>query len=325
MISVVIPVYNEAESLAPLLAELDRAFTPLGAVEFMFVDDGSRDDSWSILTTLARREPRVRAIRFRRNFGKAAALTAGFRSTRGAIVFTLDADLQDDPAEAPRFLERLDEGYDVVSGWKQIRHDPWHKVWPSRLFNAVVSRLTGCRLHDHNCGFKAYRRIVLDEVDIYGELHRFIPVLAAARGFRVGEVVVRHRPRKYGRSKYGWSRLFKGFLDLLTVRFLTGFGQRPLHVLGVPALLLMGLGLLGLGWLAGLWLAGQGPIGGRPLLAYSAAALGVGVQLLCLGILAELVTSYHIRTHPTYSVADRLEGEALATRSPEQTPHGSTL
>jgi glycosyltransferase involved in cell wall biosynthesis len=318
MISVVVPVYNESPSLAQLVTELDAAFTPLGPVEFLFVDDGSRDDSWQVLRALAERDPRVRAIRFRRNFGKAAALTAGFRSARGSTVFTLDADLQDDPAEAPRFLERLEEGCDVVSGWKKVRRDPWHKVWPSRVFNAMVSGLTGCRLHDHNCGFKAYRRSVLDEVDIYGELHRFVPVLAAARGFRVGEVVVRHRARRFGRSKYGLSRLVKGFLDLLTVRFLTGFGQRPLHVLGVPALALIGLGLIGLGSLAAIWISGHGPIGGRPLLAYSAAALGIGVQLLCLGILAELVTSYHMRSHPTYSVAERLEGEAVATRIHER-------
>ena len=204
----------------------------LGPVEFIFVDDGSRDGSWAVLTELAERDPRVGAIRFRRNFGKAAALTAGFQAARGDLVFTLDGDLQDDPAEIPRFLAELEQGYDVISGWKKTRHDPWHKVYPSRVFNWMVSRLTGCRLHDHNCGFKLYRREVLREVGIYGELHRFIPVLAHARGFRVGEVVVRHRRRRHGASKYGFSRLLKGFLDLLTVRFLTRFSQRPLHVLG---------------------------------------------------------------------------------------------
>ncbi len=322
MISVVIPVFNESLSLAELHAQLDRAFTPLGPIEFLFVDDGSRDGSWTVLTELAESDPRVRAIRFRRNFGKAAALTAGFRSARGRIIFTLDADLQDDPAEATRFLDRLDEGFDVVSGWKKIRHDPWHKVWPSRLFNAAVSTMTGCRLHDHNCGFKAYRRAVLDEVDIYGELHRFIPVLAHARGFRVGEVVVQHRARRFGWSKYGLSRLVKGFLDLLTVRFLTGYGQRPLHVLGVLGLGLIALGMAGLSYLALLWMMGDRPIGNRPLLTYSTVSLGIGVQLLCLGILAELVTSYHMRTHPTYSVAERLEGDALAPHTVERATDG---
>ncbi len=230
------------------------------------MDDGSRDGSWSVLSNLAASDPRVRAIRFRRNFGKAAALTAGFAAARGERIFTLDADLQDDPAEIPRFLERLDEGYDVVSGWKKTRHDPWHKVIPSRIFNGMVSRLTGCRLHDHNCGFKLYRREVVREVGIYGELHRFVPVLAHARGFRVGEIEVHHRPRKHGSSKYGFSRFLKGFLDLLTVRFLTRFRQRPLHILGALGVVMLTVGLVGLTYLAVLWVIGDRPIGNRPLL-----------------------------------------------------------
>lgn len=307
MISVVIPVYNERESLATLHGELDRAFAALGPAEFLFVDDGSRDGSWAVVRSLAEADPRVRGLRLRRNFGKAAALTAGFQAARGAIVFTMDADLQDDPAEVPRFLQKLDgEGLDVVSGWKKTRHDPWHKVGPSRVFNRAVSTITGCHLHDHNCGFKAYRREVLDEVGIYGELHRFVPVLAHARGFRVGEVVVNHRPRKYGRSKYGVARLVKGFLDLLTVRFLTRFGQRPLHALGAFGLVSLVLGGLGLTYLAIEWLAGHRPIGPRPLLIYSAALLVVGTQLVCLGILAELITSYNLRPSDTYSVAETL-------------------
>jgi glycosyltransferase involved in cell wall biosynthesis len=326
MISVVVPVYNERESLAVLHQELVRAFDRLGAAEFIFVDDGSRDGSWDVLRGLVESDPRVRALRFRRNFGKAAALTAGFQAARGQVLLTLDGDLQDDPAEAPRLLAGLDEGLDVVSGWKKVRRDPWHKVWPSRVFNALVSFLTGCHLHDHNCGFKAYRREVLGELEIYGELHRFIPVLAEARGFRVGEVVVHHRPRRFGRSKYGLSRLAKGFLDLLTVRFLTGYGQRPLHVLGMIGLVLLALGGAGLVYLAIEWLMGRGPIGTRPLLAYSAALLGVGVQLLCLGILAELVTSYHIRTRPTYSIAERLEpidGDLPPDESPQDGPQAA--
>jgi glycosyltransferase involved in cell wall biosynthesis len=304
MISVVIPVYNERESLDALHAELGRAFAALGPAEFLFIDDGSRDGSWPVVEGLAARDGRVRGIRFRRNFGKAAALTAGFLAARGKFVFTMDADLQDDPAEVPKFLDRLAEGFDVVSGWKRVRHDPWHKVGPSRVFNAMVSALTGCRLHDHNCGFKAYRREVLDEVGIYGELHRFVPVLAHAKGFRVGEVEVRHRARKFGKSKYGLTRMVKGFLDILTVRFLTRFGQRPLHVMGALGLVLLALGSLGLAYLAVEWLRGAGPIHDRPLLAYSATILGVGVQLVSLGILAELVTSYNIRARDTYSIAE---------------------
>jgi len=233
MISVVVPVFNEAESLEALHAELVEVGRANNLqMNIVFVDDGSTDGSWQIIRRLAAENPRVRGLRFRTNFGKAAALNAGFALARDPLVMTLDADLQDDPHEIPRFLEQMEQGFDVVSGWKKVRHDPWHKVWPSRVFNWMVSRLTGVKLHDHNCGMKCYRREVLDEVRLYGELHRFVPVLAAARGFRVGELVIHHRPRQFGRSKYGVSRFIKGFLDLLTVKFLTGFGQRPQHLLG---------------------------------------------------------------------------------------------
>jgi glycosyltransferase involved in cell wall biosynthesis len=307
MISVVIPVHDEEASLAALYDELAAVFAESvkEPAEFVFVDDGSRDGSWAVLVSLAQRDPRVRAIRFRRNFGKAAALTAGFEVCRGELVFTLDGDLQDDPAEIPRFLAALGAGYDVVSGWKKTRHDPWHKVYPSRIFNWMVSGVSGCRLHDHNCGFKLYRIDALREVGIYGELHRFIPVLAHSRGFRVTEVEVRHRSRRHGVSKYGFSRFFKGFLDLLTVRFLTRFRQRPLHVLGGAGLALLGLGSLGMLYLAVLWLdPSNRPIGSRPLLFYSIAFLLVGMQLLSVGVLAELVTAYNIRAEDTYSVAE---------------------
>jgi glycosyltransferase involved in cell wall biosynthesis len=325
MISVVIPLFNEAESLATLHAELDAVSRAPGSgheaagFEFIFVDDGSRDASWAVVQKLAAGDPRVRAIRFRRNFGKAAALTAGFDAARGEVVFTMDGDLQDDPAEIPRFLAKLDEGVDVVSGWKRTRHDPWHKVGPSRVFNWLVSTLTGCHLHDHNCGFKVYRKAVLDEVQIYGELHRFVPVLAHARGFRVGEIEVHHRARRFGRSKYGVSRFIKGLLDLLTVRFLTGFRQRPLHVLGSAGLVLFGLGVLGLLYLAVYWLLGHS-IGHRPLLVYSAALLGVGTQILATGVLAELVTAYNIRDRDRFSVAERLEppGDAPPSSSTDR-------
>lgn len=317
MTSVVIPVHNERESLPTLHAELSKACAEAGVapVEWIFIDDGSLDDTWEVIRTLAQSDERVHGIRFRRNFGKAAALTAGFEAARGSKVFTLDGDLQDDPAEIPRFLHRLDQGYDVVSGWKRTRHDPWHKVGPSRVFNRMVSSLTGCYLHDHNCGFKLYRAEVLDEVGIYGELHRFVPVLAHARGFRVTEIEINHRARKFGRSKYGIGRFVKGFLDLLTVRFLTRFSHRPGHLLGATGLILMAIGLAGLTYLAILWLMDKGPIGARPVLPYSAVALGVGTQLVCFGILAELVTSYQIRAEDTYSIAettDLAEGDGDA-------------
>lgn len=322
MTSFVIPVFNEEESLAQLHAELSNACSAarLDPVEFVFVDDGSRDGSWGVIRRLAEADPRVRGLRFRRNFGKAAALTAGFRAATGAIVFTLDADLQDDPAEIPRLLDLLAADLDVVSGWKRTRHDPWHKVGPSRVFNALVSYLTGCRLHDHNCGFKVYRREVLDEVAIYGELHRFIPVLAHARGFRVGEIEVHHRARRFGRSKYGVTRFVKGLLDLLTVRFLTRFSVRPLHVLGALGLGLILLGGLGLFYLAIAWLdPANRPIGHRPLLIYSAALLGVGTQLFCLGILAELVTAYNVRPERLYSIGEQVGPAATADPRPVAT------
>ncbi len=307
-LSAVVPLMNEAESLVQLHHELTRAFDGLGLAadqaEIVFVDDGSRDASWRTIAALAATDPRVRGIRFRRNFGKAAALTAGFGASRGATILTLDGDLQDDPVEIPRFLAKLDEGFEVVSGWKRTRHDPWHKVGPSRVFNALVSTLTGCKLHDHNCGFKAYRRAVVEEVHLYGELHRFVPVLAFARGFRVAEIEVHHRARQFGHSKYGVARFIKGFLDLITVQFLARFGQRPLHVLGALGLLLFGLGGLGLVYLAIVWVAGVRPIGDRPLLAYSSAMLGVGAQFVSLGILAELVTAFQIRSVATFSVAE---------------------
>ena len=309
-LSVVVPLMNEAESLEALCGEVVAAFGAVGLGpdegEILFVDDGSRDASWRIIADLGRRDGRVRGIRFRRNFGKAAALTAGFRASRGATVVTLDGDGQDDPAEIPRLLRALEGDRDVVSGWKRTRHDPWHKVGPSRVFNALVSWMSGCKLHDHNCGFKAYRRAVVEEVHIYGELHRFVPVLAHARGFRVGEIEVHHRPRRFGRSKYGVARFLKGFLDLLTVQFLARFGQRPLHLLGAVGLTLFGIGGLGLAYLAYLWVIGVRPIGDRPLLAYSSTLLGVGTQLVSLGVLAELVTAFQIRTVDTFSVAETL-------------------
>ena len=247
MLSIVIPVYNEDESLQLLHAELDAVASQHGyALDIIMVDDGSTDGSWREIQRLSDADPRVRGLRFRRNFGKAAALSAGFELARGELVFTLDADLQDDPKEIPRFLEKMESDLDVVSGWKQVRHDPWHKVGPSRVFNWMVSRLTGVALHDHNCGFKCYRREIFDEVRLYGELHRFVPVLAAARGYRVGEIVVEHRQRQHGRSKYGVTRILKGFLDLLTVKFLTGFGQRPQHVLGTVGMLFFFLGGMGM-------------------------------------------------------------------------------
>lgn len=308
MISIVIPVYNEKESLAMLHGEiLAVAAAHQLDLEILFVDDGSKDGSWDVVRQLHADHPNTRGIRFRRNFGKAAALAAGFKAARGEIIFTMDADLQDDPAEIPNFLATLDQGFDVVSGWKKVRHDPWHKVMPSRVFNALVSRTTGVKLHDHNCGFKAYRKDVLREVRLYGEMHRFVPVLADARGFRVGELAIHHRPRQFGRSKYGVRRFVKGFLDLLTVKFLTKYGQRPQHLLGTLSLVSLGLGFLGMVATVLLWLFPLGVTGGGDrLLPYAVAALLIGVHLLTLGFVAELVVALHGKEEDGYSVAERL-------------------
>jgi len=280
MISIVIPLFNEVQSLQLLQQEVAPVADQSGLdLEVIFVDDGSNDGSWDVIRGLAGEVSWVRGIRFRRNFGKSAALSAGFRSARGEIIVTMDADLQDDPADIPSFLLALEGGNEVVSGWKRVRHDPRHKVWPSKVFNFLVSTLTGVRLHDHNSGMKCYRRQVLREVKLYGELHRFIPVLAAGRGFQVGEIEVRHRPRQFGHSKYGVRRFVKGFLDLLTVKFLTGFSQRPQHLLGgigLVSFLAGGLGLvyLGITWLVNLSHPGSFlPLHERPLLIYSVAAL----------------------------------------------------
>lgn len=318
MLSIVIPVFNEEESLETLHQQLDEVGkTNDYDLDIVFVDDGSKDKSWAVIQTLAEKDPRVQAIRFRRNFGKAAALNAGFSIARGEMVMTLDADLQDDPAEIPGFLEKMEEGFDVVSGWKKRRHDPWHKVGPSRVFNWMVSRLTGVELHDHNCGMKCYRREIFDEVTLYGELHRFVPVLAAARGYRVSERVVQHRARQFGHSKYGVTRIVKGFLDLLTVKFLTGFGQRPQHILGTIGLLSFLLGGFGMFYLAVYWVVTQirpdlhlMPLHQRPAVIYSVGLLLLGAQFMTVGFLGELVIAYNQKSERNYSIAETIEPKA---------------
>jgi len=277
----------------------------------ILVDDGSTDSSWAEIAKLARADSRVRGIRFRRNFGKAAALSAGFADVRGEVVITLDADLQDNPAEIPKLLAKLHEGFDLVNGWKKVRLDPWHKIIPSRVFNWMIRVVSGLNLHDHNCGLKCCRTEVVKEIRLYGELHRFITLLAHARGFRVTELEVQHRERIYGKSKYGARRFVKGLLDLLTVHVLTAFGERPLHLLGVIGLLAFVGGCLGLAYLAWLWMLGYRPIGNRPILIYSVASLLLGAQMLTVGILAELIISRlgsGTENGFGYSVAERTGG-----------------
>jgi glycosyltransferase involved in cell wall biosynthesis len=323
MISIVIPLVNEMESLPILFNEIVEATRAANiAFEAILVDDGSTDSSWGVITELAGQDSRVRGLRFRRNFGKAAALSAGFRAARGDTIITLDADLQDDPKEIPRFIAAMDKGFDVVSGWKKVRHDPWHKVWPSWVFNSLVGLVTGVKLHDHNCGMKSYRSEIFREVRLYGELHRFIPVLAAARGWKVGEIEINHRARQYGHGKYmGASRFLKGFLDLLTVKFLTGYGKRPQHLLGGIGILSFLAGNFGFLLLAFTWIVNQFapgtflPVHERALVFYSMAALLLGAQMMSIGFLAELITAYQSRDEESYSIAETTAPREPADRS----------
>lgn len=306
-VSVVIPVLNEAETIHSLaeqvvgvLQEMDRTF------EIVFVDDGSRDGTTEQVREAHAADSRIRLVRFRRNFGKAAALCAGFEASRGGIVVTMDGDLQDDPAEIPRLLEKLDsEDLDLVSGWKRHRQDPVSKRLPSKVFNWVTRKLAHIDLHDFNSGFKAYRREVLDEIALYGELHRYIPVLASRKGFSVGEVSVRHHPRRHGSSKYGWDRFYKGLLDLITVLFITRYTRRPLHLFGV-----IGLGSLGVGlginiYLLVIWLRGE-YLSSRPLLLLGILLMLLGIQVLTTGLIGEMITFKNFQGSDTYSVKERL-------------------
>ena len=312
-ITVVVPILNESESVEELYRQLQvSAEANDYRLRIVMIDDGSTDDTWQKICELGQRDSNVLGIRFRRNFGKAAALSAGFDEAEDPYVLTIDGDLQDDPAELPQLMAKLNEGYDVVSGWKIERKDPWHKTLPSKVFNGMVGWLTGVKLHDHNCGFKLYRRDVVREVRLYGELHRFVPVLADARGFKVAEVPVNHRPRKFGHSKYGAKRIIKGFLDLMTVKFITGFGQRPQHLLGGFGLAAFSLGFVLLGYLAVMWCLTRIPALGldpmhlheRPALYYSLASFLIGGQFLTVGLLGEMITGFLLRKSDMYSVAE---------------------
>ena len=292
-ISVVVPVHNEERSVALLYDELAAALDPLGrSWETVFVDDVSTDGSFAALTRLHAQAPNVRVVRLRRNFGKAAALAAGFGQARGEVVVTIDGDLQDDPAEIPKLLAKLDEGFDLVSGWKTRRRDPWSRRVLSRIFNRMTSWLTGVHLHDVNCGLKAYRAEVVHGLRIYGELHRFIPVLAHHRGFRIAEQPVNHRPREHGRSRYGLERYLRGFLDLLSVSFMGRYRHRPLHLFGGLGFLLGGIGFAILVYLTAVKIAGHA-IGGRPLLTLGVLLVVVGLQFFSLGLISELITAQH--------------------------------
>ena len=293
MISVVVPVHEEERTVALLFEELQAALDPLAEPwEAVFVDDGSTDGSFAALTRLHSAHENVRVVRLRRNFGKAAALAAGFANAHGDVVVTIDADLQDDPAEIPRLLAKLDEGFDLVSGWKAHRRDPFTRRALSRIFNWVTGRVSGLRLHDLNCGLKAYRAEVIQGLRLYGELHRFIPVLAHYRGHRIAELAVNHRPREHGRSRYGVERYLRGFLDLLTVSFIGRYRYRPLHLFGGLGLVLGMIGFAVLAYLTALKIGGHA-IGRRPLLILGVLLMVVGLQFFSLGLISELITSQH--------------------------------
>jgi glycosyltransferase involved in cell wall biosynthesis len=302
-----VPVFDEVDSLEELYQGITDSCDKLGrGHEIVFIDDGCRDGSDRKLDELAARDPRVQVIHFRRNFGKSPALAAGFERVKGEIVLTLDADLQDDPAMIAEFVERIDAGADLVSGWKRRRHDPFGKTAPSKLFNWVVRTLSGIPLKDFNCGFKAYRIECIRELAVYGGFHRFLPVLAGSRGFRIEQLVVNHRARKHGESKFGARRFFDGLLDLLTVLLVTKFRTRPLHFFGLPG---VGLGMIGmglLGYLTVMWFIGE-PIGTRPLLTLGVLLTITGLQFICFGLLGELLVRTTVTSREIFSVRSERE------------------
>jgi glycosyltransferase involved in cell wall biosynthesis len=303
-----VPVLDEAGTVEELAAQVAEVLDGLGrSFEIVFVDDGSTDRTAERVRAAHEADSRVKLVRLRRNFGKAAALSAGLDHSGGAIVVTMDGDLQDDPREIPRFLETLEtEGLDLVSGWKRRRRDPALKRLSSRLFNWVTRHLARVDLHDFNCGFKAYRREVLEQVSLYGELHRYIPVLASRRGFRVGELRVHHMPRRQGASKYGWDRYYKGLLDLITVLFLTRYTPRPLHLFGVLGLALLLGGFAVNLYLAIAWLGGE-PLSKRPLLFLGVLLMVMGLQVLTTGLLAEMIAHSGFRRRESYSVKEHVD------------------
>jgi len=306
-VSIVVPLWNERENLAALKEAIDRALADAKLdAEILFIDDGSRDGSFEEIERLAAADARVRSVRFRRNYGKAAALAVGFSLAAAPIVVTMDADLQDDPGEIPNLIAKIGDGADVVSGWKKKRRDPLSKTIPSLFFNRVVSLLTRVPIHDMNCGLKAYRSGVVKEIDLYGELHRYIPVLAARKGYRIAETPVAHHPRFRGKSKYGAWRFVSGFLDLLTILLISRFTLKPLHFFGSIGLVFGAAGTLVNLYLVGIWLRFHNIQGRTPLLMFGVLLIIVGIQMLSTGLLAELIARNLSRGDKTYSVERRI-------------------
>jgi len=303
-VSVIIPLFNEEQSLQELYEQLRGVLGRMGRYEIIFIDDGSTDGSARVMHSLRRRDRRVKIIRFRRNYGKSAALAVGFHHARGNFIITMDADLQDDPNEIPNLVNELKKGFDLVSGWKKKRRDPISKTIPSRLFNFVTSVLTGIHLHDFNCGLKGYRREVVRSVKVYGELHRFIPALAHWQGYKIGEIAVQHRPRKYGKTKFGVGRFWKGFLDLLTVLFTTRYLRRPLHLFGAWGLTVFLVGFLIDLYLVYLKFFEGESLANRPLFFAGILLIIVGIQFISIGLLGEMISKTRETSVEEYSIRE---------------------
>lgn len=289
-VSVLVPLMNEEGSLGTLSKQIIAVFENISPdYEILFVDDGSTDNSLKIIKDLSRSNNKIRYISFRKNYGKSAALNMGFKNVTGDVVITMDADLQDDPAEIPHLLEELQKGYDLVSGWKKKRHDPFIKKYSSRFFNYVTKVMSGIKIHDFNCGLKAYRKAVVKSITIQGELHRYIPVLADWKGYKVSEIVVKHHPRRYGKTKFGISRFFKGFIDLITVIFTTRYIKRPLHFFGLLGAISFIVGFCIDAYLSILWFMGETHLTNRPILYLGTVLIIVGVQFFSLGLIGEML------------------------------------
>jgi len=303
-VSIVIPLFNEEESLRPLSSEITTVCTEKHIeFEVIFVDDGSTDNSLKIIREICRTDMRFKFVSFQKNYGKAAALQVGFAKVSGGYVITMDADLQDDPREIPNLLKKLNEGFDLVSGWKKVRHDPFIKRHSSKFFNFVTRVMSGIKLHDFNCGLKAYRRAVVRQMKVYGELHRYMPVLAHWQGFSVTEIPVQHHPRRYGKTKFGISRFFKGFIDLVTVTFVTRYIKRPMHLFGFLGAFSFFVGFLVNGYLTFEWIYGK-PLSNRPMLFLGMLLIIVGVQFFSVGLLGEMMV-HNMQSDKEYTVKQR--------------------
>ncbi len=312
-ISVVVPLLNEQDNIGPLYEQITQTLTDVYDYEIIFVDDGSSDNSFDILTKLQKPDARIRVICFRKNFGQTAALSAGFAHARGKVIVAIDADLQNDPADIPEMIARLDEGFDVVSGWRKKRHDnAVTRLLPSKIANWLISRITGVKLHDYGCTLKVYRREVLEETKLYGEMHRFIPALASWSGARIAEMPVNHRPRTTGKTKYGLGRTLKVVLDLITVKFLGSFSTKPIYIFGGLGLA-SGIGAIASGWIVVYQkIAHNFAMNRNPLLVLTALLITATIQFILMGLLAELmVRTYHeSQNRPTYVIKEILESSA---------------